>query len=79
MDTFQFVKDELAARKGDWLHIALKSGVSYRALCNLAHARNDSRMSTVKTLADWLRANRRRREPVNSQATAVPAASKGKR
>lgn len=59
MDTFQFVRDELAARKGEWLHIAAKSGVSYRALCNLAHGRNDSRMSTVTALADWLRANPR--------------------
>ena len=62
MDTFQFVRDELATRKGEWLHIAAKSGVSYRALCNLAHGRNDSRMSTVTALSDWLRANPRRRE-----------------
>ena len=62
MDTFQFVRDELAARKGEWLHIAAKCGVSYRALCNLAHGRNDSRMSTVTALADWLHANPRRRE-----------------
>jgi hypothetical protein len=79
MDTFQFVRDELAARKGDWLHIAQKSSVSYRALCNLAHSRNDSRMSTVTALADWLRANPRRREPAILQASAAPVSSKGKR
>ena len=59
MDTLQFVRDELAARKGEWLHIAQKSGVSYRALCNVAHSRNDPRMSTVSALAQWLRDNPR--------------------
>jgi hypothetical protein len=29
-------------------------------------------MSTVTALADWLRANRRRREPEISQENAVP-------
>jgi len=62
MDTFQFVREELAARKGAWLHIANKSGVSYRALRNLAHDDRDSRTSTVTKLADWLRANPRQTE-----------------
>jgi hypothetical protein len=59
MDTAQFVRDELASRRGEWIHIARASGVSYRALCNVAHSRNDPRISTVAKLADWFRANPR--------------------
>lgn len=57
MDTTQFVRDQLAARRGEWIHIAQASEVSYRALCNVAHSRNDPRVSTVSKLADWLKAN----------------------
>lgn len=60
MDPIQFVRDELAGRKGEWIHVAKASGVSYRALCNVMHDRNDPRISTVRKLADWLRANRRK-------------------
>lgn len=59
MDTVQFVRAELAGRRGEWIHIAKASGVSYRALCNVVHSRNDSRISTVERLAGWLRANPR--------------------
>jgi hypothetical protein len=57
MDPIKFVRDELAGRRGEWIHIAKASGVSYRALCNVAHSRNDPRVSTVANLAAWLREN----------------------
>jgi hypothetical protein len=59
MESIQFVREQLAARKGEWIHIAKASGVSYRALCNVMHDRTDPRISTVAKLADWFRANPR--------------------
>lgn len=59
MDTAEFVRHELADRRGEWIHIARASDVSYRSLCNVAHSRNDPRTSTVDKLARWLRANPR--------------------
>lgn len=55
MDTVTFVRDELSRRRGQWIHIAKHAGVSYRALCNVAHVRNDPRVSTVEKLAAYLR------------------------
>lgn len=57
MDPIQYVREELVRRRGEWLHIAKASGVSYRALCNVAHSRNDPRISTVMALSNWLREN----------------------
>jgi transcriptional regulator with XRE-family HTH domain len=62
MDAIAFVRSELAARRGEWIHIARAADVSYRALGNVMHGRNDPRVSTVDKLANWLKANPRERE-----------------
>jgi hypothetical protein len=59
MDTIVYVRAELEARKGEWIHIARESGVAYRSLCNVVHSRNDPRVSTVGKLAMWLSVNPR--------------------
>lgn len=62
MDPIEYVRAELADRKGEWIHIATASEVSYRALRNLMlKPEHDPRTSTVKALADWLKKHPRER------------------
>lgn len=70
-DTDEIVRDLLNARKGEWEHIADKSGVSYSWISKFMndHIPNPG-STTLKKLRAWLEAN-----PATTPARATAASS----